>query len=81
MENEFKVTRSSRRKRIALRIAPDGVLEVLAPHNEHGKSLVIQEIIAPDGSLVEDAKLVQSIYKIACPYPLKKGDFLRRRVR
>ena len=57
------------------------VLEVLAPHEGHGKSFTVNKIIAPDGGEVDDAKLVQSIYKIACPYPLKKGDFLRKRVR
>lgn len=55
-------------------------LQVLAPHGGHGKSFVVEEIMAPDGSMVEDAKLVQSVYKISCPYPLCKGDFLRRKV-
>ena len=50
MENEFKVTRSSRRKRIALRIAPDGVLEVLAPQN--CTLSVIRRIIAANGEVI-----------------------------
>ena len=56
-------------------------LQVLAPHEGHGKTFSVGEIIAPDGSKVTDAKLVQAVYKIACPYPLKKGDFLRRQVK
>ena len=56
------------------------VLQVLSPSDMHAKDFKVDEIIAPDGSFVEDAKLVQLVYKVACPYPLQKGDFLRRKV-
>jgi len=55
-------------------------LQVLAPHVEHGKDFVVEQIIDSNGQEVEDAKLVQSVYKLACPYRLRKGDFLRRKV-
>ena len=33
----------------------------------------------PDGSLTDDCKLVQTVYKVECPYKLSAGDILRRR--
>ena len=55
------------------------VLEVLSPSEHHAKSFVATEIFSVEGELVQDAKLVQAIYKIACPYPLQSGDFIRRK--
>ena len=54
-------------------------LEILSPTENFSKSFKAEEIIGADGSLVEDAKLVQGIYKIKCPYAVGKGDFLRRK--
>ena len=55
------------------------VLEVLAPDENFAKTFVAEEIYGVDGQNVDDAKLVQGIYKIRCPYLLKKGDYLRRK--
>ena len=57
------------------------VLEVLSPSDSFSKSFIAEEIYDTGGTPVEDAKLVQAIYKIRCPYPLQKGDYLRRRVK
>ncbi len=56
------------------------VLEVLSPDGNFSKSFVAETIYGGDGQLVDDAKLVQGIYKIECPYALNKGDYLRRKV-
>lgn len=53
-------------------------LEVLSPDSEFGKRFVAEEIIDSKGQPTEDAKLVQELYKIKCPFPLKQGDYLRR---
>ncbi len=55
-------------------------LEVLSPNEYFKKTFVVDEIYDSNGAPTEDAKLVQEIYKIACPYPLKKGDYLRRKI-
>ncbi len=55
-------------------------LEILSPDKNHAKSFTAEKIIAPDESLVEDAKLVQTVYRVSCPYPVKKGDFVRKKV-
>lgn len=55
------------------------VLEVLSPDDNFAKTFVAEEIFDGKGALVDDAKLVQEIYKIKCPYTLKKGDYLRRK--
>ncbi|MBR2321390.1 MAG: U32 family peptidase [Clostridia bacterium] len=55
------------------------VLEVLSPDGNFAKTFVAEEIFDGKGALVDDAKLVQEIYKIKCPYALKKGDYLRRK--
>lgn len=55
------------------------VLEVLSPDGNFAKAFAADEIYDADGALIEDAKLVQAIYKIKCPYALKKGDYLRRK--
>ncbi len=56
-------------------------LEVLSPDDNFAKSFVAEEILDGNGETVEDAKLVQGIYRIRCPYVLREGDYLRRRVR
>ena len=55
------------------------LLEVLSPDGNFGKSFVAEEIFDSKGGETDDAKLVQEIYKIKCPYVLKKGDYLRRK--
>ncbi len=54
------------------------LLEVLSPSESFAKAFVAEKIYGADGEEIEDAKLVQGIYKISCPYPLRKGDYLRR---
>ena len=55
------------------------VLEVLSPDDNFAKPFVAEEIFDSKGEATDDAKLVQEIYKIKCPYTLKKGDYLRRK--
>ncbi len=55
------------------------VLEVLSPDGNFAKTFVAEEIFDSKGEMTDDAKLVQEIYKIKCPYTLKKGDYLRRK--
>ncbi len=56
------------------------ILEVLSPSDMFGKTFEVKEMYDAAGEAVSDAKLVQGIYKIACPYSLQKGDYLRRKV-
>jgi putative protease len=56
------------------------LLEVLSPDDNFGKTFRADEILDHMGTKTEDAKLVQEVYKIACPYPLKRGDYLRRKI-
>ncbi|MBE5752816.1 MAG: U32 family peptidase [Clostridiales bacterium] len=55
-------------------------LEVLSPDNNFQKSFLADEIYDSKNEITNDCKLVQERYKIKCPYPLKAGDFLRRKV-
>lgn len=55
------------------------VLEILSPTETCGKSFVANEIYTSEGLETDDAKLVQEIYRIACPYELKQGDYIRRK--
>ncbi|MBR1974557.1 MAG: U32 family peptidase C-terminal domain-containing protein [Clostridia bacterium] len=55
------------------------VLEVLSPDENFGKTFVAEEIYSSKDERVDDAKLVQELYKIKCPYMLKNGDYLRRK--
>ena len=54
-------------------------LEVLSPNEQFGKTFVAEEICDSSGTKTDDAKLVQGIYTIKCPYKLQKGDYLRRK--
>ncbi len=55
------------------------VLEVLSPDDNFGKSFVVEEFYDSKGERTDDGKLVQEIYKVKCPFALKKGDYLRRK--
>lgn len=55
------------------------VLETLSPDTHFGKTFTVEEMYDNAGEVCEDAKLVQGVYKIRCPYALKKGDYLRRK--
>lgn len=56
------------------------VLEVLSPDGNFAKSFVAEEMYDSLGERTDDAKRVQEIYKIRCPYELCAGDYLRRKV-
>ncbi len=56
------------------------VLEALTPDENFGKAFVANEILTTIKERTDDAKLVQGKYWIKCPYPLKKGDYIRRKV-
>ncbi len=55
-------------------------LEVLSPDGNFAKSFTVEHIVNSKGEETDDAKLVQENYKINCPYALKAGDYLRRKV-
>ena len=55
-------------------------LEILSPDSNFQKSFLAEEIYDSKNEITDDCKLVQERYKIKCPYPLKAGDFLRRKV-
>ena len=55
------------------------VLEVLSPSENFGRSFEVGNVWLPDGSLTDDCKLVQTVYRVECPYKLSAGDILRRR--
>ncbi|MBQ8230200.1 MAG: U32 family peptidase [Clostridia bacterium] len=57
------------------------LLEVLSPDGNFGKTFVAEEILDGNGERTDDAKRVQELYKIKCPFDLKAGDYLRRKNR
>lgn len=54
-------------------------LEVLSPSDTFRKSFVVESIYDSKGEPTDDAKLVQERYRIACPFPVREGDYLRRK--
>ncbi len=54
------------------------VLEILSP-NSMGLSFPVTRIENAAGETLDDAALVQETLRLSCPYPLRKGDMLRRR--
>ena len=54
-------------------------LEVLSPDGNFRKRFTVGTIRRKDGEITQDAKLVQGIYTLECPFSLKKGDYLRRK--
>ena len=55
------------------------LLEVLSPDQNFTKTFAAEEIYDSQNQRTDDAKRVQEIYKIKCPYDLKAGDYLRRK--
>ncbi len=52
-------------------------LIILSPDDNNGKSFAIGKILhVQDGTLTDDAKLVQHVYSLACPFKLTSGDIL-----
>ena len=52
-------------------------LEILSADDNFLKTIKIEKITNSKGEDIEDAKRVQEIVEINCPYNLKKGDILR----
>lgn len=52
-------------------------LEILSADDNFLKTITIEEITNSKGEKIEDAKRVQEIVEINCPYSLKAGDILR----
>ena len=57
------------------------ILEVLSPGSSFGKSFSVIGMRDASGERCEDAKHVQEHYTFECPFPLERGDILRRRIR
>ncbi len=57
------------------------LLEILSPDENFGKTFVVDEVYDSKGERVDDCKLVQERYSIRCPYEIKAGDYLRKRVK
>lgn len=55
-------------------------LEILSPSEEFNKTFKVEKIVDSKGVDIDDAKVVQEILSIYCPYPLHKGDILRKKV-
>ncbi len=55
-------------------------LEILSPGDCFGNMVRVSELKDGSGARTDDAKLVQGIYSFACPYPLREGDILRKRL-
>ena len=54
-------------------------LEILSPDKKiFNKKIKVEKIISSEGENIDSAKKVQERVKINSPYPLKKGDILRR---
>lgn len=55
----------------------DTLIALSANKDVDGKSFTVKDItLEKDGSITDDAKLVQAIYKMECPLPLLAGDLL-----
>ena len=54
-------------------------LEVLSPSEYFKRSFTVENTYDLQGEKIDDAKLVQGVYKIECPFALQKGDYLRRK--
>ena len=54
-------------------------LEVLSPSEHFKRSFTVENMYDLQDENIDDAKLVQGVYKIECPFALQKGDYLRRK--
>ncbi len=57
------------------------VLEVLSPSEACNKTFAVESIINPEGSEIDDAKLVQEKLVLDIPFAVSAGDILRRKVK
>ena len=53
-------------------------LEILSPSNNFNKKIIVDKVTDEEGSIVEDAKLVQQRLRVYSNLDLKCGDILRR---
>ncbi len=53
-------------------------LEILSPSDSFNRRFTVQEMKDERGNAVADAKLVMQKLQLRCPYPLVKGDILRK---
>ena len=61
------------------RFAKGEELEILAKGDSHNKRFVVSDMRDEEGVEVSDAKIVQQILYVPCPYPVESGDMLRRK--
>ena len=54
-------------------------LEILSADANFAKSFVAEEIYDAKGERIDDAKLVQGVYSVKCPYALNAGDYIRKK--
>ncbi len=54
-------------------------LEILSPSDTFRKTFPVKDLQGEGGERCTDAKLVQAKYTFSCPYPLARGDILRRK--
>lgn len=66
MRNRFKIGES---------------LQILSNDDNFNKEFTLFEMYNSKNEVVDDAKLVQQIYKVKCPYVLKPMDILRRKLK
>ena len=53
-------------------------LEILSPSKSFNRIFTAEKMLDEAGAPVADAKLVMQKLQLICPYPLQKGDILRR---
>ena len=54
-------------------------LEILSADENFAKSFTAEEIYDAKGERTDDAKLVQGVYLVKCPYEVKRGDYIRKK--
>ena len=59
------------------RFAVGDTLEVLSPDQNFNKQFKVEKIINSNGEEILDAKGVQEVYTINCPFDIKELDILR----
>jgi putative protease len=73
-DNNLKLSKVEMRNRFKI----GDELEILSPDEFFNKKFIVEKIINSRGENIEDAKFVQEILFINCPYPIKHGSILRK---
>ncbi len=68
------------RAEMRTRFCEGDTAEILSPSQTFGKTFAIRDLRDSAGAPVSDAKLVQAEYSFLCPYPLREGDILRKKL-